>query len=149
MVFVKTDGTFEDVKLSLENIIFEAEAGDGLQVNTASGHVLSVKIDEDSEDYLTVSENGVKVSGIDEQFEVTAAALNDLNDRVLANKEAIETEKTIREMEVIRLDERIDEVAGDAISVQGTAQQIKVTNGTGTAKVIGFADDAVFDCGEF
>lgn len=131
MVFVKADGTFEDVKLSLEKIVFEAEAGDGLQVNTEGGHVLSVKVDDASEGYLTVGENGVKISGLDDQFEVIASALNDLNDRTNANKESI------------------DDIVAEAISIEGTAQQIKVTEGEGTTKIIGFADDAIFDCGEY
>lgn len=142
MVFQLANGTFELADISLENLVFEAEAGDGLQVDTEGGHKLSVKIDGTTETYITVSENGLKISGLDTQFEVIAASLNDLDGRVLTNAQKIADNYT-------SLNQAISTVSSNMISVQGTTQQIKITDGTGTAKVIGFADDAIFDCGEF
>jgi hypothetical protein len=59
------DGTFTMVKVNLSKFISEKEYSDGLEVE---GSKLKVKKDPSSETYLSVSSNGVKISGIDSNF---------------------------------------------------------------------------------
>lgn len=63
IVFVYTlaDGTDSSVTIDLEEFIIESEFGDGLQV---SAHTVSVKKDATSEGFLSISSNGVKISGV-------------------------------------------------------------------------------------
>ena len=75
--YVLEDGTEKVEYVDVSLFLSETEFADGLQVD-ASG-IVSVKVDSSSENYLSVSSNGIKVVGIDEI------------------KDSLETEKTIRE----------------------------------------------------
>lgn len=55
------DGTHKEVTIDLSAYVTESEYGDGLQV---VNHVISVKKDAASESFLSVSEAGVKLSGV-------------------------------------------------------------------------------------
>lgn len=59
--YMKADGTYEMAKIDVANFLREAEFGNGLQV--INGEV-SVKVDSTSETFLTVGQNGVKLSGV-------------------------------------------------------------------------------------
>jgi hypothetical protein len=89
-VYQLADGTYTLTKVDVSKFLVESEFGNGLQVN-GSG-VVSVKVDgtsQDAEDFISVGANGVKISGIQDAINasinnseiVTAAALNDLEDR--------------------------------------------------------------------
>ena len=60
--YITSEGTESIVYLDCSKFLVESEFKNGLVVNTA-GEV-SVKIDTDSEAFLTVGENGVKLSGV-------------------------------------------------------------------------------------
>lgn len=77
-----SDGTFTMVKVDLSKFISEKEYSDGLEVD---GSKLKVKRDSSSEDYLSISSNGVKVSGIDPKFNTVNNKLSDIN-KVLYNQ---------------------------------------------------------------
>lgn len=77
-----SDGTFTMVKVDLSKFISEKEYSDGLEVD---GSKLKVKRDSSSEDYLSISSNGVKVSGIDSKFNTVNNKLSDIN-KVLYNQ---------------------------------------------------------------
>ena len=62
--YILDDGSETDEYVDVSKFLVEAEFKDGLTVNN-SGQV-KVKIDYESEDYITVSPNGVKISGVDE-----------------------------------------------------------------------------------
>ena len=64
LTYILEDGTEKVEYLDVSQFLVEAEFKDGLVVNNA-GEV-RVKVDTASEPYLTVSQNGVKISGIDE-----------------------------------------------------------------------------------
>ena len=64
-VYIDSTGETHIVDIDLSKVVIEAEFGDGLQVN--SGEV-SVKIDSTSDTYLSVSENGIKLTGISDFF---------------------------------------------------------------------------------
>ena len=72
------DGTYKEVTLDLSAYVTESEFGEGLQVNAAT-KVVSVKRDSTSEEYLTLSANGIKVSGIDNAI---TTAIQDLDAEV-------------------------------------------------------------------
>lgn len=59
----------DTVEVNLADLIDENEFGNGLQV---SDGIVSLLIDAESEPYLTVSENGLKLSGIDDAIQEEA-----------------------------------------------------------------------------
>ena len=59
--YVLADGSESVVRIDVSSFLHESEYGKGLEV---IDHVVSVKRDDESDDFLTVSEKGVKVSGI-------------------------------------------------------------------------------------
>ena len=60
--YVLADGSVSTVRVNISSFLAESEFKDGLQVNS-NGEV-SIKIDSTSDPYLTVSSNGIKLSGI-------------------------------------------------------------------------------------
>lgn len=60
-VYIDAEGQTQTVDIDLSQIVIESEFADGLQVNEG---VVSVKIDPTSDGYISVSENGIKLSGI-------------------------------------------------------------------------------------
>lgn len=79
-VYQLADGTYSMTKIDVSKFLTESEFGDGLQVANA---VVSVKIDSSSETdsqatsaaFLSVSENGVKISGIKDEINRKIAEL--------------------------------------------------------------------------
>ena len=105
-IYVKfTNG--DVITIDVEELIDQNEFADGLQVNDG---VVSVLIDGDSEYFLTVSQNGVKVSGVQD-------AINVERDRAQAEEARIEGKL---DDEIARatsaetaLDEKIDQEIAD------------------------------------
>lgn len=73
--YTLADGTEEVVRVDVSKFLAEAEFKNGLEVSSVDGTV-SVKIDEASEDFLTVSENGVKLSGVQDAIDSKVNGLN-------------------------------------------------------------------------
>ena len=85
--YILEDGTEKNITLDVEQLLIESEFQDGLSGVSEDGVIrVKVKIDGSSEEYLTVSKNGVKLSGIN-------AKLNEINTK-------IETETTNREQSI-------------------------------------------------
>lgn len=63
--YILADGTFKLVPIDYQKFLEEAEFGDGTEVKD---HKVQVKIDPDSDSYLTVGPNGVKLSGVTDNF---------------------------------------------------------------------------------
>ena len=80
-VYQLADGTYSMTKIDVSKFLTESEFGDGLQINNA---LVSVKIDSTSETdgqatpaaFLTVSSNGVKISGIKDEIDRKIAELD-------------------------------------------------------------------------
>ena len=68
--YILTDGSENTVGVDVSTFLAESEFSDGLQV---VDHVVSVKKDSESESFLTVSTNGVKVSGVQTAINTAAA----------------------------------------------------------------------------
>ena len=86
--YILADGSESTVGVDVSAFLAESEFGNGLQV---VDHVVSVKVDATSESYLTVGADGIKLAGVQEiadevteNAKVAAAALSDLDSRVLA-----------------------------------------------------------------
>ena len=60
-IYIDSNGIEQTVDIDLKKVVIESEFADGLQVNNG---IVSIKIDPASDGYLTVSENGIKLSGI-------------------------------------------------------------------------------------
>lgn len=92
--YILEDGTEKNITLDVEQLLIESEFQDGLSGVSEDGVIrVKVKIDDSSEEYLTVSKNGVKLSGIN-------AKLNEINTK-------IETETTNREQGITDVNNRI------------------------------------------
>ena len=72
ITYIDNEGTTKTMDLNIQQLIFEAEFKDGLVVNE-NGEV-SVKIDPTSEAFLTVSSEGIKVSGLQNAINKAVAA---------------------------------------------------------------------------
>ena len=94
--YILEDGTEKNITLDVEQLLIESEFQDGLSGVSEDGVIrVKVKIDDSSEEYLTVSKNGVKLSGIN-------AKLNEINTK-------IETETTNREQDITDVNNRISD----------------------------------------
>ena len=68
------DGTRKDVSVDLGKAIFESEMGNGMQVIDSK---IAIKLDAANENaFLTVGENGLKLSGVQDAINNTVAAKN-------------------------------------------------------------------------
>ena len=109
LIYHKEDGTYELVKIDVNDFLEESEFKDGFVVDN---HVVKVKIDENSEKLvvgsgetapvLTVDEDGVKVNNIQNAIDY---AVNELSDEL---KEAIDEEAAMRESADTALNEAIE-----------------------------------------
>lgn len=72
--YIKADGTYAMASIPVGNFLRQSEFKNGLQV--AENGEVSVKVDEASEGFLTVSEAGVKVSGVQTAITTAIQALN-------------------------------------------------------------------------
>lgn len=73
--YTLADGTDEEVRVDVSKFLAEAEFKNGLEVSSVDGTV-SVKIDEASEAFLSVSESGVKLSGVQNAIDSKVSGLN-------------------------------------------------------------------------
>lgn len=120
-IYINAEGQTETVDIDLSQIIIESEFADGLQVNEG---VVSVKIDPTSDGYISVSENGIKLSGIFDFFQqllevnsqqwaaITGetARAQDVEGQLWT---AINNEATERQSADSSLNDRINEVQGN------------------------------------
>lgn len=75
------------ITINVEEIIDQNEFADGLQVNEG---VVSVLIDPSTEEWLTVSSNGVKVSGIQPEIERLDGKIDAEEARAIAAEQALD-----------------------------------------------------------
>lgn len=160
------DGTYQLVKIDVSKFLTESEFGDGLQVSGAG--VVSVKVDttsNDAEEFISVSDDGVKISGIQDAIDssietfsetiqdtlneierVTSEALNDLEDRK-ANKSDLD-DLTVNALASVQ--------AGNGIEVSpkvSNKQTISLKLNNDLTNVLTLDSNGLylseFDCGEY
>lgn len=68
------DGTYSLTKIDVSKFLTESEFADGLQVNGAG--VVSVKVDSTSENFISVSSNGIKIDGIQDAIDTSIEDLD-------------------------------------------------------------------------
>ena len=108
------------VEINLAELIDENEFADGLQVNDG---IVSIKLDGESEAYLTVSPSGLKLSGVDAAIEAEKTRAEEAETALQA---AIEAEGQRAQEAEEALDVKIDEEIARATSAE-TALDTKIT----------------------
>lgn len=108
------------VEINLADLIDENEFADGLQVN---GGIVSIKLDSESEAYLTVSPSGLKLSGVDAAIDAEKTRAEEAETALQA---AIEAEGQRAQEAEEALDVKIDEEIARATSAE-TALDTKIT----------------------
>ena len=106
--YVLKDGTQKDIQVDVEELLIESEFSDGLSASSDGDVVrVKVKIDTSSDNYLSVSRDGVKISGIASAFGDINTSINSLRtdvglkadktyvDNELANKATVESLNTL------------------------------------------------------
>ena len=119
ITYIDNSGNTQTMDLNIQQLIFEAEFKDGLDVN-GSGEV-RVKIDAASESFLTVSPDGVKLSGIQNAIDAVVAvetarataAENSISGDVTSLSSTTATFSANTVAEVARLDGKIDDSNDD------------------------------------
>ena len=106
--YVLEDGTQKDIEVDVEELLIESEFSDGLSASSDGDVVrVKVKIDTSSDNYLSVSSDGVKISGIASAFGDINTSINSLRtdvglkadktyvDNELAKKATVESLNTL------------------------------------------------------
>ena len=106
--YVLEDGTQNDIEVDVEELLIESEFSDGLSASSDGDVVrVKVKIDPSSDNYLSVSSDGVKISGIASAFDGVNTSINSLRtdvglkadktyvDNELAKKATVESLNTL------------------------------------------------------
>lgn len=116
--YINADGADTIVYVDCSKLLAESEFKDGLALS-AAGEV-SVKIDSTSEGFLTVGQNGVKLSGV-------TAAINSAKTEIIGGA----TNTTLKALE----DKLAEEVRTARAAEQANANAITVLNGEGEGSV--------------
>ena len=109
--YVLKDGTQKDIQVDVEELLIESEFGDGLSASS-DGDVVRVKVKRDpsSDNYLSVSSDGVKISGIASAFGDINTSINNLRtdvglkadktyvDNELAKKATVDSLNTLSDL---------------------------------------------------
>ena len=120
------------VRINMAEIIDENEFSDGLQVD--SDGIVSVKIDSDSDPYLTVGANGVKLSGVENAIEAEKTRAisaetkleNAINDKVASAETAINDEVARAKAAEEVLESKIDDEIARAKSAETAIDEAAV-----------------------
>ena len=159
-----TDAGKEDILIKVSDFAALYTGGDGIDI---TNDVVSVKLaNKGDTDYIGVDGDGLYLSGISEIAEnlvvlsgiveeneyVVSAAINNLNERIVALEETVANLNTT----VQNISETLQTITGSnewfynklVAVLEGTEKEIKLTNDATNNKVtVGFADNAVFDGG--
>lgn len=115
--YILADDSEKTVSVDVSTFLAESEFANGLQV---TNHVVSVKIDETSEGFLTVSEAGVKLSGVKNAIDDAVKAL-DVNDAAATGQYVSSVSETDGKIAVSRLNVSDAALNGYAKGTDATA----------------------------
>lgn len=132
-----TDAGITQTEINLSSLIDIYTAGNGIQVE---GNVISAKLDPESQKFLTISENGIKLSGIVGSEIEIGEGVND------ANGNPVDKTKKISSV-LDTIFTTIKTVRDNAISVEGDGKGVTVTSeeGNGTRKKVSLLTEKVSD----
>lgn len=138
--YLNANGTYELVKVPVDSFLRESEFKHGLQVNSG---VVSVKVDSASETFLTVGQNGVKLSGVQNAIDTAIQGLDATvtstgNDNVTVNlteADGVVTGVTVSTTGLALASEVIKGVTVNGVDAQVSADKkaIVTINGANTA----------------
>lgn len=145
-VYIKPDGKYALVPIDVSKFLKEAEFKNGLTVDS-NGQV-SVKIDTNSEKFLTVGEGGVKLSGVQDAIDKKIKGL--AGEATSATVAGISTKVTTSEGQVSAVEVS---VADNAVTAGGTennrtltaANDAAVIKGNALAAIVKHIKDVVSD----
>ena len=132
-----TDAGITQTEINLSSLIDVYTSGNGIQVE---GNVISAKLDPESQKFLTISENGIKLSGIVGSEIEIGEGVNDA--------EGNKVDKTNKISSVLdTIFTTIKTVRDNAISVEGDGKGVTVTSeeGNGTRKKVSLLTEKVSD----
>ena len=132
-----TDAGITQTEINLSSLIDVYTSGNGIQVE---GNVISAKLDPESQSFLTISENGIKLSGIVGSEIEIGDGVNDA--------EGNPVDKTKKISSVLdTIFTTIKTVRDNAISVEGDGKGVTVTSeeGNGTRKKVSLLTEKVSD----
>lgn len=136
--YTVSDGSDSDVYVDVSQFLVESEFKNGLAVSEGQ---VSVKVDTTSEKYLTVSANGVKVSGVDSAIKTAVDSEAKIARAAEStNKTAIETEVADRKNAITGLINGADAGYQNLKDIEG---KIKAASTTVNAKTTGHVTVAV------
>lgn len=90
-VYQLVNGTYSLIKVDVSKFLAESEFKGGLEVSS-SGEV-SIKVDDNSDEYISVSENGLKLTGIKKALDSLQTLLNEIDLVTSAALNSLETRK--------------------------------------------------------
>ena len=124
LTFNTAAGKTEPINVDLGTLVDTYTAGDGLYFSDEGNHNFAIKIATDSEKFLTVDANGLKISGIGKAI---SDAKTELEGKISA-------EKTRAEAAESELDRRLDVIEGEgegSIKAAVAAEQTRATTEEG------------------
>ena len=132
-----TDAGITQTEINLSSLIDVYTSGNGIQVE---GNVISAKLDPQSQSFLTISENGIKLSGIVGSEIEIGEGVND------ANGNPVDKTKKISSV-LDTIFTTIKTVRDNAISVEGDGKGVTVTSeeGDDTRKKVSLLTEKVSD----
>ena len=135
LVFIfNSDGDNKTISIPVKKLVDIYYAGDGLDL---LGHTFYLKIDKTSDEYLSVSNEGIKLSG-----------LKSVIDNVSSQTQYLNSELKNTKLELQKIKEELNEVKSNSITeIKGTDNEISVTVDNNNAVTIGFANDTYFIAG--
>lgn len=90
-VYQLVNGTYSLIKVDVSKFLAESDFKNGLEVSS-SGEV-SIKVDDNSDEYISVSENGLKLTGIKKALDSLQTLLNEIDLVTSAALNSLETRK--------------------------------------------------------
>ena len=91
ITFKTTTGT-SDVKVDISTLIDVYTAGDGIDI---TGNTVSIKIDPDSDEYLSVGENGLLLIGVKDAIDGINNSVETINSSIETINSTLDTKSTV------------------------------------------------------
>lgn len=125
--YILADGSESTVGVDVSSFLAESEFKNGLEVN-ALDHTVSVKVDAASENFLSVSEAGIKVSGINDAIDNKIKNLDaDITsaEGTKVRVQVVEADGKVTEVKVSESDIASAQALSDLSALVGTADDTK------------------------
>lgn len=159
------DGTYTLTKIDVSKFLTESEFGDGLEVN---GNGVSVKIDDtsaDAEDFISVGEDGIKISGIQDAIDASIDTFSETIEETITEIERV-TSEALNDLEDRKADKSdLDDLAINSLSQVQAGNGIEVSQKVSNKQTVSLKLNSdltnvltldanglylsVFDCGEY